>query len=87
MNIILQCDLFEETKKGSGGNIKSQNTAHNSGGMLRSVLTALRAVLGLAIAAFWDGLAAISNHIGLAANVIQPRIVMCNVLARVSPGI
>ena len=46
--------------------------------MLRSVLTALRAVLGLEIAAFGDGLAAISNHIGLAANVIQPRIVSCH---------
>ena len=69
INIILQCDLFEETKKGSGGNIKSQNTAHNSGGMLRSVLTALRAVLGLRNAAVGDGLAAFLNHIGLAANV------------------
>ena len=44
-------------------------TARNSGYWLRSVLTALRAVLGLGIAAFGDGLAAIPNHIGLAANV------------------
>ena len=37
--------------------------------VLRSVLTALRAVLGLKNAAFGEGLAAFFNHIGLAANV------------------